>query len=438
MKRQLSLKSKIIIAIISSALFLCVLITIVSFTYLNSVLVNSKLEEIEKLNIEQIHESVGNFKNEQTFAKMLGTRTRVKEYLLDPSENRRTELLGIFSEYAKEDSKYLSLYLLDKEGKAVISTDPSFVGQSYSFRDYYKKGMLGQSHTDLLLGKTSNQFGYYFSYPVFDNNKNPIGVFVSKINNKEIDNPILDSQVAINSTVMLVEDSGIILVSNKEERFLKSMGSLTEEEKQVIAKSNKFMGREITPLQYDLVQQAIREGAVSKILEFKDEEDGELEILNINKIGEFPFYLVSETGMGSIRKTIYKTIIILILLITLAVLIACFVIYNLISRALSSLGELKKIADKIAVGDFSQKIEINTNDELGDLAKTFNKMSNDLDDLYKNLNKKVKERTEKLEDSEKILRKTLADSERLNKLMVGRELEMINLKKELSEIKNNK
>lgn len=396
-KKKLSLKSKIIIAIILSALFLCFLVIVMLSTYLGKVLVENKLKEIEKLNIEQVQNNINIFKNDQTFTKMLGSRTRVKEYLLNPTEDRRVELLEIFSEYAKDDSKYLSLYLLDKNGRAIISTDPSFVGQDYSFRDYYKNGMLGISHTDLLLGKTSNQFGYYFSYPVFNDNKNVIGVFVSKISNEDIDNSIYNSQITLDSTLMLVDKNGIIVTSTRKDRFLKSLGHLTEEEKQSLSISNKFIGREIIPLQYDMAQQVVRDGEINKILEFKNKEDGEIKILDISKIGEFPFYLVSETGMEGVRSTVYRIIIILIGLITVSVFIACFFIYSLIIKALSPLSKLKKLAGNIAFGDFSQKIEIGTNDELGDLARTFNKMSDDLNDLYKNLDKKVKEKTKDLE-----------------------------------------
>ena len=49
----------------------------------------------------------------------------------------------------------------------------------------------------------------------------------------------------------------------------------------------------------------------------------------------------------------------------------------------------------------------------------------------------VRERTKSLEQSEADLIRTLSDSEKINKLMVGRELEMINLKKQIIDLKNS-
>jgi C4-dicarboxylate-specific signal transduction histidine kinase len=438
MFKNINLKTKITLSIVLSFFILCILVVISVNFYLEKKLVDEKLTEINKLTIEQAHESIQIFKNNKIFAKMLGTRTRVKEYLLNKTEARRMELLGVFNEYAKEDTKYLSLYLLDKNGIALISTDPTFVGQDYSFRDYFKEGMKGNSYTDILLGKTSNQFGYYFSHPVIDDKGNVLGVFVAKVNNKEIDDAILNSEASRDNGIMLVDKYGIVVISNKSDRFLKSLGKLNIDEKEEILKSKKFLDREILSLQYDIVQEKIHNGESVQGLRINDKEDGEIEIVNVNKIGEFPFYLVSETGLDTLNKTILDTIIILILLIVLGVIFTSFVLYRFITISLLPLKEFKFIAEAISFGDFSKRINIKTKDELGDLAQTFNKMSNDLEDLYKNLEKKVKERTEKLEESEKILKNTLGESEKMNKLIVGRELEMIRLKKEAIELRNKK
>jgi C4-dicarboxylate-specific signal transduction histidine kinase len=438
MFKNLNLKTKITLSIVLSGFILCILVVISVNFYLNQKLMNEKLVEINKITTEQSHKSIQIFKNTKIFAKMLGTRTRVKEYLLNKTEARRVELLDIFNEYSKEDTKYLSLYLLDKNGIALISTDSTFIGQDYSFRDYFKEGMKGNSYTDILLGKTSNQFGYYFSHPVIDDKGNALGVFVVKINNKEIDDAILNSEASRDSGIMLVDKYGIVIVSNKQDRFLKSLGELKVDEKEEILKSKKFLDKEILSLQYDIVQEKIHNGESVQGLRINDKEDGEIEIVNVNKIGEFPFYLVSETGLDTLNKTILDTIIILIILIVLGIIFTSFILYRFIIISILPLKEFKFIAEIISSGDFSKRIDIKTKDELGDLAQTFNKMSSDLEDLYSNLENKVKERTEKLEESEKKLKKTLDESERINKLMVGRELDMIKLKKEVAEIKENK
>ena len=72
-------------------------------------------------------------------------------------------------------------------------------------------------------------------------------------------------------------------------------------------------------------------------------------------------------------------------------------------------------------------------------------MAFNLQDLYANLEKKVSirtqeldERNKKLNESESVLKDALETSERANKLMVGRELEMVELKKTIKTLKENK
>ena len=176
--RIVPLKTKLVSLLIVGGIFLCLLVGFTTYFYLNSTLQNENQKQVESLNIEQGHELFQIFENNALFAKMLGTRTRVTEYLLDRTEPRREELLNIFLDYAQTDSEILSLYLLDETGKTLISTDPSFVGGNYSFREYFKQSIMGIPHVDMLLGKTSNELGYYFSHPVLNKDKN---TFISLI-----------------------------------------------------------------------------------------------------------------------------------------------------------------------------------------------------------------------------------------------------------------
>ena len=95
---------------------------------------------------------------------------------------------------------------------------------------------------------------------------------------------------------------------------------------------------------------------------------------------------------------------------------------------------LHKGTEVIAGGNLDYNVDIQTKDEIGQLSRSFNEMAGKLKASYSGLEEKVKERT-------KVLEEKTAELERMNKLMVGRELKMIELKKEIEELKkqvNNK
>lgn len=102
----------------------------------------------------------------------------------------------------------------------------------------------------------------------------------------------------------------------------------------------------------------------------------------------------------------------------------------------------------MAGGQFENTIEekdLNVKDDVGTLAKSFSNMAVKLGNAYRNLEEKVKERTaeveeknKKLEASETELKKALDMSEQANKLMVGRELEMVKPKGRIKELEATK
>jgi class 3 adenylate cyclase/HAMP domain-containing protein len=87
------------------------------------------------------------------------------------------------------------------------------------------------------------------------------------------------------------------------------------------------------------------------------------------------------------------------LLIGLGLLIAILAGTVLARRMLIPITALRTGARRLGAGDFSQRIEVNTKDELEELADQFNSMASQLGQTYSNLEAKVQERTRDLAQS---------------------------------------
>jgi HAMP domain-containing protein len=110
----------------------------------------------------------------------------------------------------------------------------------------------------------------------------------------------------------------------------------------------------------------------------------------------------------------------------------------LFSRTISApIVELTSLANKIGHGELdlvmSKKLT-GVSGEIGVLAMAINNAARNLRDLYSNLEKKVEERTKILEDAQIKLREALEESEKLNKVMVGRESRIAELKLKVAEL----
>lgn len=153
-----------------------------------------------------------------------------------------------------------------------------------------------------------------------------------------------------------------------------------------------------------------------------------------NPISE-KFLADSEEHFLVVGKTGTYLIFGLILLFIGVVIFLFWVILYIFMRPLAI---FKKTAKEIIGGNLEAVVNIKDKDEIGEFASDFNMMTKTLRDSLQNTENKVIEKTNALNESKNVLEKALSDADRMNRLMVDRELEMINLKKQIAELKNKK
>jgi methyl-accepting chemotaxis protein len=125
------------------------------------------------------------------------------------------------------------------------------------------------------------------------------------------------------------------------------------------------------------------------------------------------------------------------LVIVVMSLFVVIIVSNYLSKKITNpLVKLRDASLAISQGHLDAKIDVATNNEIGELATAFNEMAARLKGYYAELEKKVEERTAELEKAKKSLEENVSELERMNKLMVDRELTMVELKKQNEELKN--
>lgn len=111
-------------------------------------------------------------------------------------------------------------------------------------------------------------------------------------------------------------------------------------------------------------------------------------------------------------------IIFLILLSTSSVI---FISYRLVQLIVNPIKKITETASKIAHGDLSQFVPVDSEDEIGVLAKTFNLMSLKVEKLNKDLESKVKRRTLELNDKTELLKTQLTEVKNLQEKIIAQE-----------------
>ncbi len=94
---------------------------------------------------------------------------------------------------------------------------------------------------------------------------------------------------------------------------------------------------------------------------------------------KFAGYIMMNTPLSEITRPLAKVYAIIWALAILAIIIACIVIYYLSQKILiKPLSNINNVAKKIAKGDVGIRVEVNSEDEIGELAKSFNDMADSI------------------------------------------------------------
>lgn len=126
-----------------------------------------------------------------------------------------------------------------------------------------------------------------------------------------------------------------------------------------------------------------------------------------------------------------------IALFTLAGIFLCYasISYLLKDAVLRHIYTLKQATLHMLKGNLTMPVIVDTNDEIGDFAKAFEQMRQQVNDANiklveynKQLERRIKDRTSELE-------KNITELERVNKLMIGREMMMIEIKKQMESLR---
>ncbi len=370
--------------------------------------------------VEQSHEIERIFLGSEVLARKISEQEAIVNFL-EKEGKEGVDLVGCNLNSYNISEAYSAIYLLDDSGNTLISTDDSFTGNNYSFRDYFKK--IGQdgldNYIDISIGVTDGELGYYISNSVKKDGV-LLGVVVLKLKPEIVNDTIHLLNRGFNY-LSIIDDYGVVVFSTKEELLYKSIIKLSDIDFDVIDKKRRFPNINITSLDYGILRADLSDISNSDVFDVID-SDGEDSILIVGRISNLPFFVVIEEKNKDVQVGILSFSYDLALFVFFAAFFAAVIIFYIIRYFLSPVISLNNIFKKVADGDLSQRSVVKSKDEFGEMGSNLNKIVSSLQNCLKNTEKEVDSRTKQLEE--------------VNSIMVGRELKMVELKKELMEYKN--
>lgn len=138
----------------------------------------------------------------------------------------------------------------------------------------------------------------------------------------------------------------------------------------------------------------------------------------------------AKEAFAPVKNATYGLIVMLVILFLFLIL----EIFLIAGRISAPIKKLREAANIVAGGDLDHKVEVKTGDELEELAESFNNMAVKINEDKIELKKRASELEGTVLERTKELQATVADLEKINQLMSGRELKMIEMKKQIKEL----
>lgn len=419
----ISLSTKITISAIAIILFFGTIACFVIYQQLFTKMMAREKAALLQVSKTHISDTILTLQHGQEIAHQIAVDPKVIAYVGNHVSVQEPAVLAELNLY-NIGQNFSALYIMDSFGNTLVSTDPTFVGNNYAFRDYFIKSMAGELYVDVMVGVTSEELGYYFSSPIRQEGK-IMGVAVAKMKPEVVHNTVKSLKNPTNEKidigVMLVDRFGVVLYSDETNKTFHSLGKLNMFDGNDPEFKRRYGDRILNSLDYEIVQKSLPVIQKVTLYNLKDEIDGDEEILVVNPLSKFPLYLILEAKVKPLISEIYAISFTLASFVGSAALCALVLISLIVNRMLSPLNEMQRVALEITKGNTKSRVMVNSTDELGMLAKALNTMMDKLMQATESIEKKVNDRTQELQ--------------RLNNAMTGRELKMIELKKEIEALK---
>ena len=417
---KIFLKEKFLIAFL--ILVLIPLVTVSFFSYFNAR--NFLMESIKNYNELLIQSMIIGIEDTVLSYKDLSQSIVDNISFFKTNEEKKDFLLENIKKYPF-NVKFLSI--LDESGQEIIRSDdrplenksdqPEFYQIKEKKKDYY----VAWSSFNPVVGIST----VIISVPLFRENEFQ-GVLISEIFLSDIWSKMITGYTSPKDNIYLLTQEGQLVA-------------------EILATSKDFRSDDFKKIAQELAEKK------AVVVQEMDTGVGQMLVI-ANSLPMFGWKLVVFRPVAEI----YEPTSVLgsnLVLITFITLIFIFIVSLFFSQlVVNPIKKLHKGAEIIRKGNLDYKVDIRTGDEIEQLAKEFNRMAErlgqskaaleeskavleikvaartkELKELAESLEEQVKGRTKELQEKMKEL-------ERFNRLAVGRELKMIELKKEIAKL----
>lgn len=278
------------------------------------------------------------------FSHKAQSRILLDEYNKSKNPEVQKQLNTLLQEYLKDDPTFKQIHLLNNAGEVVASTDESFMGYDFSHAEVFKVDRNNPNMSIFFKDKEANLRQYLIS---------PL-----KIDNIVVGYAVIEANV----------DELLLITGDYSE-----LGNTGES--YLVLKTNSGKLQYITPFRFKTDQ----------VLSFLKSDPGSSIDYRGHPIISFvqqpqlkDWYLVTKIDTAEVDAPLIKLRNLSIFLLLITTIISIISAWYLARFTTGPLKRFTEVVKRIRGGDLNQKVQVESNDEIGLLATSFNAMTENL------------------------------------------------------------
>ncbi len=308
-------------------------------------------------------------------------------------------------------STFNQFLLLASDGTVHMASNPKWEGVALQNAAFYKT-LVNNNHQSYALFDAAPLFPGQLVLMTISQYHGaggaPSGTLVGITESDELQG-ILRNLVNLNpaAAAFFAEPDGTLIGSDPYTNQIATVQPSTPQKNLIVVSIDEMMNSQINAPQ---------------TIEYSDEK-GIASIAQVSWLDSLHAGVVYEIPQSTIFGPLSSLVPFTIGIFVISLLAMAVVLYLGANRVFRPLEKLSEITRRFAAGDFSQRAEAGSRDEIGWLAQSFNQMAEELSTLYHSLEQKVDERTRQIRIAAEVAQQITSTTD-LNELL-NRTVQMI-------------
>ncbi|MDV6030098.1 MAG: response regulator [Phycisphaera sp. RhM] len=399
---RLNLQTKLTIFVAVVVFLTATLANLTSFQFAKTSLTRQIHQRLQTAAHDRQQRVLAYVDQQKERALLVASRTRLRSYLLERIESAvdearfRQGVQRILIDAQLSTPEFVSISITDPQGQVITSTDESDLGKNYSDDPDYSQGRI-DAHFGTPFQNDDGQYVAWLTAPAKTNDEQFLGVVMVLLD--------VDGLIRILHDSTGLGDSGEVLIASQQGNRLHYLIPSAKPHDDASANlETEVMNRAIAG---DSGQEVGRYAGTEVLIAWRPITLQDPEFQKWGMVVKMD----CEEAFAPIGKLRNMQWFLEAALVLLSVLGA----FALARRFTSPISRLAQTADMIAGGDRYARVAVDSDDELGRLGTSFNRMTDELVRAQVTLEDRVEERTRALAESNQYLQKARQEADQANR-----------------------